>query len=729
MIFKVINLISVFSLKEKKLNGLFLGILFLTVFSISGFFVPLAKAQEATSSTTTVTTTTPAKASNVNAVSFNYEQLASKFNSGQFMGFESIVGYPLLGGFKLSVMLFSTAGKLMDATNSMDFYESLIGGNGKKAIDSGWKIVRDFFNLFFIIILIVIAISVSLGAGKFSDKKLVSNVLGAALLINFSKPIAYVFLDVSNLLMSFFMAQSKSALGLKLANNAGAGDAFPQRPAGDFGIWVAQIATTTIIFLILACVFFFLAITFVIRLVAFFVLIILSPMAFFAMSVPGTSLERMKSSWLSKIVMWSFYGPVMMFFIWLTLSITQALNNAVQLDQNSDTLLKILTNIIPFIATIYLLFYGYDISMKMAQEAGGLAGSVLSKGKKWMQEKGWKYGAAIATAGVAPLLATGGAAVGRRAGALMGGFRDKDRKWNNPLYLIASKEKWKERNEKIKKEWTARGQGPAALDKYERGEVNSMVKKWDDLGTSEADVAGLLDKGNSIERKAAASWLASKGKINTVERYRKAKLAAGRDTILMDKIRKDVEKENVDTVLKTETQEIADFAKFMTSHQTTADIQDLKNTDSFKDAVKNYAKKYGVYSVANQDELIRNGKIFDFIAENNKALERQLRKTGHTVNATGVQNLLSSAFGSSGPGNIRRAVYNQKLNTMSHNEIFNQDKNFFDDTNEEVHSYMANNTGAGKRFSRRQNIKAYNKMKNQESQSGIMAAQVRHRYL
>jgi len=718
----------VFSLKEKKLKFNFLGILFLTVFLISGFFAALARA-ETTSSTTTITTTTPAKASNVNAVSFNYEQLASKFSSDQFKGLAaSLIGYPLLGGFKLSVMLFSTAGKLMDNVNSMDFYQSLIGDNGKRAIDSGWKIVRDFFNLFFIIILIVIAISVSLGAGKFSDKKLVSNVLGAALLINFSKPIAYVFLDVSNLLMSFFMTQSKSALGLKLANNAGAAGALPQQPAKDFGIWVAQIATTTIIFLILACVFFFLAITFIIRLVAFFVLIILSPMAFFAMSVPGTSLERMKSSWLSKIVMWSFYGPVMMFFIWLTLSITEALNGSVQLDQSPNTLLTILTNIVPFIATIYLLFYGYDISMKMAQEAGGLAGSVLSKGKKWMQEKGWKYGAAIATAGVAPLLATGGAAVGKRAGALMGGFRDKDRKWYNPLYLIASKEKWKERNEKIKKEWTARGQGPAALDKYERGEVNSTIKKWDDLGISEADVAGLLDKGNSIERKAAASWLASKGKINTVERYRKAKLAAGRDTILMDKIRKDVEKENVDTVLKTETQEIADFAEFIRSGQTTADIQNLKNTDSFKDAVRSYAKKYGVNSVANQDELIRNGKIFDFIAENNKALERQLKKTGRTVDATGMQELLRSAFGSS-PTNIRREVYNQKLDTMSHSEIFNQDKNFFDSTNEEVHSYMANNTGAGKRFSRGQNIKAYNKMKNQESQSGIMAAQASHRYL
>jgi hypothetical protein len=57
-----------------------------------------------------------------------------------------------------------------------------------------------------------------------------------------------------------------------------------------------------------------LAVTMVIRLVAFWVLVILSPMVMFGLSLPGTSIGSLTKKWFEKMVSWAFFGPLMMFF-------------------------------------------------------------------------------------------------------------------------------------------------------------------------------------------------------------------------------------------------------------------------------------------------------------------------------------------------------------------------------------------------------------------------------
>jgi len=67
------------------------------------------------------------------------------------------------------------------------------------AIQLGWVIVRDFMNMFFIFILIYISIRTIVNGAGFKTKEMLTQVIIAALLINFSLYITRAVVDVSNI--------------------------------------------------------------------------------------------------------------------------------------------------------------------------------------------------------------------------------------------------------------------------------------------------------------------------------------------------------------------------------------------------------------------------------------------------------------------------------------------------------------------------------------------------
>src|SRR3989344_8860976 len=70
----------------------------------------------------------------------------------------------------------------------------------------GWGISRDFANMFFILILLGIALDFIL-FNSFGVKRALPKLLLIALLINFSVPVAGVFIDFANVITSFFLLQ------------------------------------------------------------------------------------------------------------------------------------------------------------------------------------------------------------------------------------------------------------------------------------------------------------------------------------------------------------------------------------------------------------------------------------------------------------------------------------------------------------------------------------------
>lgn len=71
-------------------------------------------------------------------------------------------------------------------------------------LPEAWRIVRDFSNIFFILVLLYIAIKMILGIGGADIKKMVVNVIIAALLINFSMFMTRLVIDSSNILALIF---------------------------------------------------------------------------------------------------------------------------------------------------------------------------------------------------------------------------------------------------------------------------------------------------------------------------------------------------------------------------------------------------------------------------------------------------------------------------------------------------------------------------------------------
>ncbi len=71
-------------------------------------------------------------------------------------------------------------------------------------LPEAWRIIRDFSNIFFILVLLYIAIRMILGLAGAEGKKMIGYVVVAALLINFSMFFTQVVIDSSNILALIF---------------------------------------------------------------------------------------------------------------------------------------------------------------------------------------------------------------------------------------------------------------------------------------------------------------------------------------------------------------------------------------------------------------------------------------------------------------------------------------------------------------------------------------------
>jgi len=74
------------------------------------------------------------------------------------------------------------------------------------AVVTGWVIVRDLCNMFFVLILLVIAFSTILRRENYSLKKALPKLIIAAVLINFSRTIFGLITDFSQVIMMTFVS-------------------------------------------------------------------------------------------------------------------------------------------------------------------------------------------------------------------------------------------------------------------------------------------------------------------------------------------------------------------------------------------------------------------------------------------------------------------------------------------------------------------------------------------
>ena len=199
----------------------------------------------------------------------------------------------------------------------------------------GWVIIRDICNMFFIIALLVIAFATILRIESYGAKRLLPKLLIMAVLINFSRTIFGLIIDVSQVFMLTFVAAFAEGGGhfvdafmikeMFEINKGGSGTKAAQEAIDKMGgIHAMVISLLMVIFamgLALIVVTVLLA-TLVARVAMLWIYTILSPLVFLGFAFPpiGNYTRQIWSSFIKQVIV----GPVLAFFIWLALLYSSA---------------------------------------------------------------------------------------------------------------------------------------------------------------------------------------------------------------------------------------------------------------------------------------------------------------------------------------------------------------------------------------------------------------------
>ncbi len=443
--------------------------------------------------------------------------------------------------FKLIAYIYFFFLKILDFTISGRLFDDVFfSPTSLVVLNTSWAVIRDFFNLFFILIIVFIAISIILGIDKYNDKKLIFRVIMAAVLVNFSKAISLVIIDISQLTMGFF-SQAITLVGNNFINvfadKLSMGKVLGGFPFDNSATFFVALLISIIFLFCLTVLIGILAIAMVIRLVAFWVLVILSPMAMFGLSLPGTAIGKLTKKWFEKMVSWAFFGPLMMFFLWLALIVVSTASAAITsgdagmfgsvsvgvnqkaLEQMISEVLKML---IPFIAGAYLLWYGFDQSRTLSQ---GAASAVIGWGGENMSKWGKTAAKGVGYTAAAPLVAAG--AVGAYGANMAAGGSKNPLRLKEDLKARYEGTKNRVKNSKIVKPFTkeerekdyknkvARYSGET--EELERSVNNEEVKKLEeDKSLTKDDAMSKMNntRASKESRVAAAMYLSKKGFLN-----------------------------------------------------------------------------------------------------------------------------------------------------------------------------------------------------------------------
>lgn len=333
---------------------------------------------------------------------------------------------------------------------------------------TGWKLVRDISNIFFIIILVYTGFATVFGAAKTSMKSVVANVIFNAILINFSLFATRAVIDLSNVTARIFYNQMhvckiedtdengcinpktgqpeyKRGAGrywplseavLSSFNpqrlfkaetidpnqnipKEGSGSKFtdsiaPRRSTANeaAGYYIVVTLISSAIIISIGMMFWKVAFMFLGRIIGLYVAMIFAPFAFLSrgdMPLVGKIKDLSWNKWVNDLSNYAVLAPIFVFFLYIIFTFMQSGfgNVFTAINKNSTFFENVLSITIPLLIVFFLLKKGEEIAKKYAGDIGNMA-------QEWGQKA---TGAAlgIATGGAAFL---GRNAIGRGLGAV-----------------------------------------------------------------------------------------------------------------------------------------------------------------------------------------------------------------------------------------------------------------------------------------------------------------------
>jgi hypothetical protein len=310
-------------------------------------------------------------------------------------GFQTMghLAYWVAGMLSKAVVLF--IGVMTEVMMYNDF-------STNRVVAAGWSIVRDTVNMFFVVVLIIIAFGTIFGHSKFQWQQQVPRLMIFALVINFSKTLCGIMIDFGQIIMLTFANAIREIaagnfiqlLGLgevyqvstssgAVANSAGT-SAFDYFTSGLLSVVLMVWVFATMVILTFILIY---------RVVMLWVMIVISPLAWFMGGAGGQSgiiSSNAYAQWWDRFKCLVAVGPVLTFFLWLTLAVAGAGNVAANTgfnptnDNSADFFAKIfeLDRFMSFLIGMAMLYGGFDAAQQFCSSmSGGFLGKSLKKGQ------------------------------------------------------------------------------------------------------------------------------------------------------------------------------------------------------------------------------------------------------------------------------------------------------------------------------------------------------------
>ncbi len=256
-------------------------------------------------------------------------------------------------------------------------------------IATGLGITQGFVNMILVLILIYIALATILRLAGYETKKLLVTFVIVALLVNFSPVICGLIVDASNIIMNYFLKELTG--GQQLINNL---KSIVDVATANFNWEVVKVTKQIDImayFLMLAVFNFFLMVAlglfaaiFLIRYVAIWILVILSPLAFACYILPAT--KKYWTLWWNQFLQWSFIGAIAGFFLYLGEQVA-ALAPSISSPPG-----ELGGAILPYLVPLTFLYIGLIVGFSTSAFGASAVMDLTKKSGKWV---GGKAGGAV----------------------------------------------------------------------------------------------------------------------------------------------------------------------------------------------------------------------------------------------------------------------------------------------------------------------------------------------
>jgi len=268
---------------------------------------------------------------------------------------------------------------------------------GNPILEIGWTLTRDLANVGFIIILVIIGLATALKIREYQWQKTLPLLIGIALLINFTPVICGLIVDAGNIVMNFFiedLAGWDTFGWIYKTQWATFTSQTPESFATDLSFLGASWSLAIFAFLGAAILLVYAAI-FAMRYIAIWILVILSPIAFFSYILPAT--RGLFRIWWNQFIQWTFIGAIAGFFLYLSNNILYlVVTKGIDLKGKGVTGIveggSVLDGLLPYFVVIAFLYVGFFVALSTSAMGATAVISVAQKGVKtagaWTAKKG-----------------------------------------------------------------------------------------------------------------------------------------------------------------------------------------------------------------------------------------------------------------------------------------------------------------------------------------------------